>query len=282
MAECRAGAALGRRVCATSGCDREPGVDGDARGALSTVRARVPVAGPERPGRRRRGRSGRPPAGGRRRLSRGVARRDRWSPRGHGGRRASPRPAAGRRGARLRPPASPAHARPARPRRRPLRSARPGRHVGLVLEDAKGYEFPADVDADGTRLFNARVTNLAPISTSCARRRGRDVPRRPGRPRGGGARGVRRRRAGGARALARARALHHRAPLPRRRLTHRRRSPAPPRPCGIIRGRSRRAAARGASRPAPSDHSGGYIRDRSSPNRRPPDRHRRRAARGRP
>ena len=31
-----------------------------------------------------------------------------------------------------------------------------------MLEDAKGYEFPADVDAGGTRLFNARVTNLAP------------------------------------------------------------------------------------------------------------------------
>ncbi len=39
---------------------------------------------------------------------------------------------------------------------------RPAEHVGLVLEDAKGYEFPADVDAGGTRLFNARVTNLAP------------------------------------------------------------------------------------------------------------------------
>jgi len=34
-------------------------------------------------------------------------------------------------------------------------------HRGLVLEDAKGYRFPADVDAAGTRLFNARVTNLA-------------------------------------------------------------------------------------------------------------------------
>jgi len=42
--------------------------------------------------------------------------------------------------------------------------AAPGRgeHVGLVLEDAKGYAFPADVDAAGTRVFNARVTNLAP------------------------------------------------------------------------------------------------------------------------
>jgi len=38
----------------------------------------------------------------------------------------------------------------------------PAAHVGLLLEDAKGYEFPADVDAGGTRLFNARVTNLAP------------------------------------------------------------------------------------------------------------------------
>ena len=36
-----------------------------------------------------------------------------------------------------------------------------GAHTGLVLEDAKGYRFPADVDATGTRLFNARVTNLA-------------------------------------------------------------------------------------------------------------------------
>jgi hypothetical protein len=34
-------------------------------------------------------------------------------------------------------------------------------HRGLLLEDAKGYRFPADVDAGGTRLFNARVTNLA-------------------------------------------------------------------------------------------------------------------------
>jgi hypothetical protein len=38
----------------------------------------------------------------------------------------------------------------------------PGEHVGLLLEDAKGYVFPAEVDAGGTRLFNARVTNLAP------------------------------------------------------------------------------------------------------------------------
>jgi hypothetical protein len=38
----------------------------------------------------------------------------------------------------------------------------PARQVGLLLEDAKGYEFPATVDAGGTRLYNARVTNLAP------------------------------------------------------------------------------------------------------------------------
>ncbi len=38
----------------------------------------------------------------------------------------------------------------------------PDEHVGLLLEDAKGYEFPAEVDAGGTRIFNARVTNLAP------------------------------------------------------------------------------------------------------------------------
>jgi hypothetical protein len=34
--------------------------------------------------------------------------------------------------------------------------------VDLLLEDAKGSEFPATVDAAGTRLYNARVTNLAP------------------------------------------------------------------------------------------------------------------------
>ncbi len=38
----------------------------------------------------------------------------------------------------------------------------PGEHVSLLLEDAKGYEFPAEADAGGTRVFNARVTNLAP------------------------------------------------------------------------------------------------------------------------
>ena len=35
-------------------------------------------------------------------------------------------------------------------------------HAALVLTDAKGYEFPASVDHGGSRLFNARVTNLAP------------------------------------------------------------------------------------------------------------------------
>jgi len=34
-------------------------------------------------------------------------------------------------------------------------------HVSMLLEDAKGYEFPAEADAGGTRIFNARVTNLA-------------------------------------------------------------------------------------------------------------------------
>ena len=38
----------------------------------------------------------------------------------------------------------------------------PDSHVGLLLEDAKSYVFPSEVDASGTRLFNARVTNLAP------------------------------------------------------------------------------------------------------------------------
>ncbi len=36
-----------------------------------------------------------------------------------------------------------------------------GEHIALLLEDAKEYRFPAEVDAGGTRLFNARVTNLA-------------------------------------------------------------------------------------------------------------------------
>ena len=35
-------------------------------------------------------------------------------------------------------------------------------HAALVLTDAKGYEFPTSVDLGGSRLFNARVTNLAP------------------------------------------------------------------------------------------------------------------------
>jgi hypothetical protein len=39
---------------------------------------------------------------------------------------------------------------------------RAGGQVGLLLEDAKGYGFPAIVDAGGTRVYNARVTNLAP------------------------------------------------------------------------------------------------------------------------
>ena len=38
----------------------------------------------------------------------------------------------------------------------------PAEHVPLLLEDAKGYEFPAEAYAGGTRIFNARVTNLAP------------------------------------------------------------------------------------------------------------------------
>jgi hypothetical protein len=38
----------------------------------------------------------------------------------------------------------------------------PDQHVSLLLEDAKGYKFPAEADAGGTRIFNARVTNLAP------------------------------------------------------------------------------------------------------------------------
>jgi hypothetical protein len=37
----------------------------------------------------------------------------------------------------------------------------PGEHVALLLEDAKGYVVPAEVGHSGTRLFNARVTNLA-------------------------------------------------------------------------------------------------------------------------
>jgi U32 family peptidase len=37
----------------------------------------------------------------------------------------------------------------------------PADHAELLLEDAKGYVFPAEVDAGGTRLYNARLTNLA-------------------------------------------------------------------------------------------------------------------------
>ena len=37
----------------------------------------------------------------------------------------------------------------------------PGEHRDLLLEDAKGYVFGAEVDEGGTRLYNARVTNLA-------------------------------------------------------------------------------------------------------------------------
>lgn len=33
--------------------------------------------------------------------------------------------------------------------------------VGVALEDTKGYVFLGDVDRTGTRLYNARVTNLA-------------------------------------------------------------------------------------------------------------------------
>ncbi|MBN2204603.1 MAG: U32 family peptidase [Thermoleophilia bacterium] len=37
----------------------------------------------------------------------------------------------------------------------------PREQVDLLLEDTKGYGFPAAVDVAGMRLFNARVTNLA-------------------------------------------------------------------------------------------------------------------------
>jgi hypothetical protein len=37
----------------------------------------------------------------------------------------------------------------------------PTAHAELLLEDTKGYVFPAQVDAGGTRVHNARVTNLA-------------------------------------------------------------------------------------------------------------------------
>ena len=37
----------------------------------------------------------------------------------------------------------------------------PAGRTDLRLEDAKGYVFPAEVDEAGTRLFNARLTNLA-------------------------------------------------------------------------------------------------------------------------
>jgi U32 family peptidase len=37
----------------------------------------------------------------------------------------------------------------------------PGMHERLLLEDVKGFRFPVDVDARGTSIANARVTNLA-------------------------------------------------------------------------------------------------------------------------
>jgi putative protease len=42
-----------------------------------------------------------------------------------------------------------------------VEAAGPAEHVDLLLEDAKGYVFPGQIDAGGTRLLNARVTNLA-------------------------------------------------------------------------------------------------------------------------
>ena len=50
----------------------------------------------------------------------------------------------------------------------------------LLLEDAKGYEFPAEADAGGTRLFNARVTNLAPNLAELRDAGVRDLHRRAG------------------------------------------------------------------------------------------------------
>ena len=68
----------------------------------------------------------------------------------------------------------------------------PDEHVSLLLEDAKGYEFPAEADAGGTRIFNARVTNLAPESGRAARRRRRHLRRRAGGDGRGRARRLRR------------------------------------------------------------------------------------------
>ena len=42
-----------------------------------------------------------------------------------------------------------------------VEAADPAAPTELLLEDARGYIVPARIDASGTRLFNARVTNLA-------------------------------------------------------------------------------------------------------------------------
>ena len=146
----------------------------------------------------------------------------------------------------------------------------PDEHVSLLLEDAKGYEFPAEADAGGTRIFNARVTNLAPnldelraagVATFVVEQAAMDEAERAAFA----VRGPR-----GARAAGVARALHHRPPLPRRGLSrHGRRAargrPAAAGPCAIIHGG--RAARRGLLRrepPAgPSDLP--YPRERTEP-----------------
>ncbi len=174
----------------------------------------------------------------------------------------------------------------------------PGDAFELRLEDGKGYVFPATAAADGTRLFNARVTNVTPHLDELRAAGVSGVLRRAARPRRGRAPGVRRRRPAGACPLRLARALDHGAPLPRRRLrppgsrpplgaSSRRSGSRPPRrfpgTCAAPTCAGSRAwyhpggpgpaspVARAAGRPLP----GGSIRARPPPHRRPACRRRR-------
>ena len=132
------------------------------------VRARVPAAGAQRAGGRRRGRPRRATSGGGHRVAGGVAGGDP----GAGGRARRRRRRRRRRRLNASAPALQVlafgrqqvlHTRDQLGRAEGLYEAPgPDEHVSLLLEDAKGYEFPAEADAGGTRIFNARVTNLAP------------------------------------------------------------------------------------------------------------------------
>ena len=137
--------------------------------------------------------------------------------------------------ARLRPPAGAAHARPAGPRRGAGAGARRRVARRARARGRQGLPFPADVDAGGTRLFNARVTNLAGNARRAARGRRGDVLVVTGGPRRPGARRLRGRRPAGARRRSR------------------RASAAPPATCSAASPDARSAGDPrcSASRPAP-------------------------------